>query len=486
MDLTCPAEWLPRWTRLRPAAPALTWDGGSWTWADLAERVDRACRALESRGVGRGRRVGVSVSNRPEMVVAFLAVTRLGGVFVPLNPRLSAAEVAVVVDDCAPCLLVGEAGGLDALPSGVPVAAVEDLLAGGPAAPISAVLPGPEDTIALLYTSGTTGRPKGAVLTHRAFAATAENSRRALDLTPDDRHLIVSPLSFTGGVLTSLQPALATGGQVLVERGFDAGRVLHVLRTERPTVFMAVPAMLALLARHPGFSPDALSSLRYLGSGSAPVPPALFETYRRAGVEIGHAYGLTEGGGLGAVLRPAEAAAHPGSAGRPCALVELRIADERGVPRPAGTVGEIQQRGPSVMTEYWGRPDDTREALLPGGWLRTGDLGRIDGDGYLTVVGRSKDVILSGGINVYPAEVEAVIARHPDVVEAAVAGVPHEVFGETVAAFVVARPGRAPFPDELRDFCSGALADYKIPKVFHWPDVLPRTASGKIVRTALR
>jgi fatty-acyl-CoA synthase len=357
----------------------------------------------------------------------------------------------------------------------------------GPALPQDLPPPAPAEALAILYTSGTTGHPKGAMHSHAGMMHTAINQQAALGLTPHDRHLIVSPLAFTGGILTSVQPALYTGGAILLEPDFDPARLLRRMATDVPTIFMAVPTMLRLLLDEPAFTADAFATIRYLGSGSAPAPLDLLHRYLDIGVRIGHAYGLTEGGGLATQLRPSEAFERLGSAGRACGSVELRIVDADGRDLPAGEVGEIVQRGPSNTLGYWRDEAGTAALFLDADreWLRTGDLGRIDADGYLCVAGRAKDVVITGGMNVYPGDVEAVLAGHPAISESAVLGVPHPVYGETVLAVVVLRPGAQLTLGELREFCSGRLADYKIPRLLQTVAELPRTASGKVLKSAL-
>lgn len=485
--------WVARHARSRPDAPAVTTIGeagvrATTTWAELASRMDRAAATLGAHGVRPGDRVAALASNRIEFYDAYLGAARIGAIFVPLNRRNTARELATILTDARPGVVVVEVD-LRELLSGVSPLDAEVLAAEtltrdgtGPLPPA----PDVDDPVAILYTSGTTGRPKGALFTHRAFWSTGVNQTAALGLDASDRHLVVSPLAFTGGILTSTQPALFSGGEILLEASFEPTRLLARMRDESPTVFMAVPAMLQLLLDHPDFDAAPFASLRYLGSGSAPVPRPLFERYRSLGISIGHAYGLTEGGGLATQLPPADAAEHPGAAGCACPLVELRIVDaETGLPVPPGVVGEIHQRGPSVMRGYWNDPAATATAF-DGDWLRTGDLGSIDGDGYLSIAGRLKDVVITGGMNVYPAEVESAIAEMPGVADVAVIGVPHETFGETVVAVIAPREGAELSLDIVREHLRPLLADYKLPRGLRLVAELPRTSSGKIRKADLR
>jgi len=481
--------WVRRWAEERPDAVALVVDAGDpttvRTWAQLAERQETLAALLEARGVRPGDRVGCLLGNQPEFVETFLATARIGAVFVPLNLRMTADEVAVVVGNAEPTLVVTERSLHDLLAATTVPTLDVDAWDALPAVTPSSPLPTADDLVAILYTSGTTGDPKGAMYTHAAFGYTGLNQTVALDLTPDDRHLVVSPLAFTGGILTGVQPVLFSGGTILLEPSFDPARLLRRMKDEGATIFMAVPTMLSLLLTSPAFTPEAFQTIRYLGSGSAPAPLPLMEAYLEFGVRISHAYGLTEGGGLATQLDPAEAFDHLGSAGKACVTVELRIVGEGGIDQPAGEVGEIWQRGPSTMSGYWRNPQATARALTDG-WVHTGDLGYLTSDGYLTVVGRIKDVIITGGMNVYPADVESVVLSHPAVAEAAVVGVPHEVYGETVEAVVVLKPGATLTIDELRPFVLERLADYKAPRLLRIVDALPRTASGKVLKSELR
>ena len=478
----------------KSAPPHSSMTTSTVTWGELATRMDAAAARLTTLGVRPGDRVAVLVGNTVAFYEAFLGAARIGAVFVPLNVSSAAPELSHIIEDSEPRIIVCDAE-LTSLvaATGVPIADAATLStppgptpSGGDPTPPLPIPPTPDDLVAILYTSGTTGRPKGAEFTHTAFWTTAVNQRESLGLTSADRHLIVSPLAFTGGILTSTQPALMTGGTILLEDGFDPSRLLARMATEAPTVFMAVPAMLKLLIDHPAFDPTAFTSLRYLGSGSAPVPLPLFEQYRALGINIGHAYGLTEGGGLTTQLTPSSAAAHPGSAGQACCLTEIRVVDtETGEAVAPGRAGELQQRGPSTFLGYWRNPDATTETLDEG-WLRTGDLATIDADGYLTIVGRSKDVIITGGMNVYPAEVESVISQIVGVSDVAVVGVAHPIYGETVVAVIRPHPGAAVTFDAVREHCRAQLADYKVPRRLEILDEFPRTASGKVLKRELR
>ena len=418
--------------------------------------------------------------NRSEFLVSFLATNLLGAIFVPVNHRLTAGEVAVYERIAAPVCAVTTDGTTHLFTTQTINIDETPLLAATPIA--DAAGPRADDAVAILFTSGTTGTPKGATFTQEAFLTTARNSVAALELKPGDGHLVVSPLSFTGGILTSTQPILFSGGEMLLMPGFDIDDIFDTLHEFRPAIFMAVPSMLSLLAEHPRFEASYFSSLRYLGSGSAPAPLPLLEKYRSINVNIGHAYGLTEGGGLQTLLSAQEALTHHGTAGRPCVHMQVKIMrDGHEVHR--GETGEIYVQSTACMREYWGDPASSDE-VLKGGWVATGDLGSMDADSYLTIHGRLKEVIISGGINVYPAEVENVLSAHPGIAELAVIGTPSETFGETVTAAIVRRDPDMTAAD-VQHFCRGKLADFKIPKIVVFVETLPRTASGKVIKSAL-
>lgn len=488
------ASWIAYWARVRGDAAAIMFDGAAITWAELADRMDHGARALAALGVRPGDRVAVLMGNRPAFYEGFLAIARLGAVFVPVNVRLSAPEVAHVLHDAGVRVLITEvafAGLLDKLEvADVRVVDADDVLA-----PSLRALPSPQldlaptgfdALLAIVYTSGTTGRPKGAMLTNAAIQFCAQNLVHLYGYTYEDRHLVALPLCFAGGIITLSQPALLSGGTVVLEREFEPERTLHVLGAEQVTVFFTAPAVLQQLRLHPQFGPDAFKTVRLIVAGSAPVPAALLSVYQALGVNVGQGYGLTEGGTVDSFLPVEDAARKIGSVGRGCMYTEIRVTDDADRPVRAGERGEIQLRGPNLMLGYWHNVQATREAFTPDGWLRTGDVGVLDDEGYLSVVDRMKDMLITGGMNVYPAEVESVLYQHADIQEVAVVGVAHEIYGETVAAVVTLRAGAALTLPDLRAFCADKLAGYKIPRILRIVDALPRNASGKVVKYQLR
>ena len=479
------ARWISYWALAQPDRPAVVFEGRQTTYAQLAHRMEAVAESLRARGVGPGDRVLVLLPNRPEFYDVFFGIARLGAVFVPVSNRLTAAEIGHVAHDSGAVLLVTEPGSADVverIAGGPPAVHADDLVDAVPGR-----LPWPDrsDLLAVLYTSGTTGRPKGAMLTHSAVDYAARDLVHMNGYTQDDRHLVVLPLSFTGGIITLSQPVFLSGGTVVLEAGFDPARTLTVLAAERVTVFFAAPALLQLLRLQEGFGAEPFRTVRLIVAGAAPVPRPLLETYHALDVNVSQGYGLTESGSIATCLMPHETAARIGSVGRACLFTEVRIADEAGRSVSAGTRGEILLRSAHLMSGYWEDEAATAAAMVDG-WLRTGDVGLLDDDGYLYVVDRLTDIVITGGLNVYPAEVEAVVFGHPAVAEVAVIGVPHPVYGETVTAVVVTRPGSHIDLDELRAFCAPVLADYKVPRRLEVVDALPRNTSGKVLKFRLR
>lgn len=478
-------SWVTHWASKTPSASGLTFENITFTWREIEAKMYSVAKILISRGIKRGDRVACCLPNRPEFLFAFLGVNLIGAIFVPMNHRLTQREISVNEHIVTPTLAITDENTSQLF--SVPVLNVDanGFVAAHSEADPQSIDPvsTPDDPVAILFTSGTTSAPKGATFTNNAFYTTAKNSAAALSLTPADAHLVVSPLSFTGGILTSTQPILFTGGHMLLLNGFDQEEIFDVIQKHSPTIFMAVPSMLALLAKHPKFNAGTFSSLRYLGSGSAPAPLPLLEIYRHIGIKIGHAYGLTEGGGLQTLLTAEEVEEHHGTAGKACKHMLVRVVDDGGSPLPTGQVGEIQVKSAACMTGYWNEPDKTAE-VLKDGWIATGDLGSIDEAGYLTVRGRAKEVIISGGINVYPAEVENVLSTMDEIEEVAVIGSPSETFGETVTAVIVKRDKNLT-DEQVKEHCRKVLADFKIPKIIRFVEAIPRTASGKVQKNAL-
>lgn len=460
--------------------------GRTITYAALEDRAARAAGLMTQLGVGEGERVAILCRNRPEFFEILFACAKRGAILAPLNWRSPAAELAPLLDDCTPKLLfygvededkaaaLERAGlqliGLDA--------DYEKLLA--QAAPARTDGRWDGDRIwSLLYTSGTTGQPKAVIQTFQMAAVNAFHVTHAFGVRGGDRTVNFLPLFHTAGIQLVTLPTLIVGGTVSVLPGFDIERAFELL--SRTDVFFGVPAVYQQIAEHPRFEASDFSHVRNWGCGGAPLPDALVERFAAKGVRVCNGYGMTETGPTAFVAAPEDAIEKVGSVGRPQMLLEVRIVDADGEDVAEGESGELWMRGPGLTPGYWNRPEETAKAFTPDGWLKSGDIGRRDGDGAFYVAGRIKEMYISGGENVYPAEVENVLARHPGVLESAVIGVPDQKWGEVGRAYIIARPG-VPAPDaaELMSYCRAQLAHYKAPKSFVFVEDFPRTAAGKV------
>ncbi len=464
---TLPEVWARRWAA-QPDAVVLVDGSGSATvgGSELDQRTAEAASVLAARGVGRGDRVLWRAPATLESVGALVAVLRAGAVLVPVSTAARAAEVAHIVADAGPVLALGQepdSGDLTGL--GVPVMSVDDLTR---AAPRAGALPElhPDDDALIVYTSGTTGMPKGAVHTHGSLVAGLTSLTAAWEWGPEDRLVLCLPLFHVHGLCAGLFGTLAAGASAAVFDRFDEADVLGA--APGGTMFFGVPTMYHRLAA--SGRAGELAGLRLCVSGSAPLAADLWHRLAGEGVEVLERYGMTET--LLTLSNPLRGERRPGSVGVPLPGVEAAVGD----PDDQG-VGELMVRGASVCRGYWGRA-----AVTPGEWFATGDLASVAADGYVTIRGRRTELIITGGHNVYPAEVEAVLARHPGVAEVAVVGVPSEEWGETVVAFVVGDPDLT----SLAEFAASQLALFKCPREVRLVGSLPRNALGKVVRGELR
>ena len=487
------------WARWQPDGVAVLSGGRALSWADLDRRTDAIAAGLAGRGLRAGDRLGILGQNSPGWCELVVAAFKLGAAVVPLNIRLSPDELRFIVGHagCAAVAVDGElAPRYDAVAADSGAALrirLEGAGGDGPTLDELAAEPGPapadeidEAAVAIIaYTSGTTGRPKGAMLTQRNLLAFIRLLGAAEGWTAATRTLLCVPLAFTGGIVNNFVGTYGAGGTLVLERTFDPARALELLVDEGITAMIGVPVMWQGIADCPGFDGADLGRLTTAITGGAPVPETLLRTYQRKGVLIRQAYGLTEATALVALLPPALAIDKPRACGRPVLHTEVRLVDEDGRECPAGEAGEILVRGPQVMAGYWGDPDATA-AAVEDGWLRTGDLGRLDDDGLLEIVDRKNDLIISGGLNVYPAEIERVLADFPGMAEAAVVGVPDRRWGEVPAAIV--RGAAGPIDEAaLVAHCRRLLADYKTPRhIVVVDEPLPRSMSGKVLRRELR
>lgn len=485
------ADVIRRHAAQRPEVVAVRQGERALTYRDLDERSSRLAQALLADGVRSGTRVAYLDRSAPEVIELLFAAAKVGAVLVPVNWRLAVRELQAVLDDSqAPLLIAGEtfAGVAVRVPELIVVGdGYEDWLAAHePHDPGRRGEAG--DVIVQMYTSGTTGVPKGVLTTHANLAVTAQTSRR---WAFDERSVSLTPLPmFHIGGIGWAYCGLWHGATTILVRDFEPAAVLDVLERRRVTNAVLVPTMLQMLTAQQGAAERDYSALRSIAYGAAPITtPVLKASLRTFGCGLVGLYGLTESTGGVVALEPED---HDRehllrSAGRPYPWVELRIANPvSGEPHGPGAVGEVWLRAPNVMAGYFNRPAETAAALTADGWLRTGDGGYLDEEGYLFLTDRIKDMIVSGGENVYPVEVEEALAQHPDVAEAAVIGVPHPHWGEAVMALIVPRPGARPAPEELIAFARERLAGYKLPRTIELVTELPRTPSGKVLKRELR
>lgn len=471
-------------------------EGGSESYGAFLALAARYAHALSAEGLAPGDRLAAQVPKSPQALALYAACVQAGVVFLPLNTAYTVDETRYFVEDSGARMLVCDPGRADAL---APVAAAHGAglrtlgadgrgtlaqAAAGRPDSFETVARDPEDLAALLYTSGTTGRSKGAMLSHGNLLSNARVLAEAWRFGPDDVLLHALPIFHTHGLFVATNVALAAGASMIFLPRFDVDDVMDVL--PRATVLMGVPTFYTRLLDDPRLTRDRTAHMRLFVSGSAPLLPdthARFE--RRTGHRILERYGMTETNMN--TSNPYDGERRPGTVGRPLPGVEVKVTDPAsGAALPQGEVGQIEVRGPNVFRGYWRMPGKTAEELRDDGFFITGDLGLFDEDGYLQIVGRGKDLIISGGYNIYPKEIEVLLDAQPGVLESAVVGVPHADFGETPLALIVPEPGATPDPDAIAAALREALARYKHPRAVLLIDALPRNAMGKVMKNVLR
>lgn len=487
---------------LFPEREALVFEKRRFSFRQLTELTEQAAVVLQAHGVSRGDRVGIALANSPAFVAWYYATARVGAIAVSVSTRLTPGETEFILNDCEVSLLAADETKTDALKTEMqtwkgPIVAVDiwsektthSAAVDSSALPSAMVQTEPSEPASILYTSGTTGFPKGATLTHQNVCATVNAFNHLCDMRPDDRLLCAVPLFHCYGQNALLNSGLNAGATVVLQRNFDLHETRRLIIEEKITQLYGVPTMFQLLAD--ACTPEDLSSVRYCFSAATTLPLQVAERWQaKFGMPIYEGYGLTE-------TAPFASYNHrllhiPGSIGVPVDLVEMRIIDpETGNVCAPGELGEIAIRGPNVMSGYWNRPEETA-AILKDGWFHSGDIGRVDERGYFYIVDRVKDMISVGGIKVFPAEVERVLLDHPRIKEAAVVGIPDDVFGERVAAFLTVNAaeddsaGAELDKTDIRGLCQKHLAAFKVPSHIHQIDELPRNPAGKILKTVLR
>lgn len=488
-------SWPARRARTDPHAVALVDSTGSTTYGELNARINRLAHALRDRGVAHGDRVAYLGFNATSFAETLFAVAKLGAVFLPVNTRLAPAELAFVLQDSdARLLLHQEAFSALVSASGVEpglgvVVVTSDgeyrgLEASSDIAPIDTAV-GLDDLFMLQYTSGTSGRPKGVMLTHGNVTWNVVNLMVDVDLSSAEVALVTAPMFHTAALNQVFLPVFLKGGTSLLEAKFDPARALDLIEKHSVTMLFGVTSMYQSIAAESAFPAADLGSLRHALSGGAPIPESLLRTYADRGVALFQGYGLTETSPGATMLRRADSIRKLGSAGTPCFFSDVRVVTAEGTACAADEPGEVLVQGPNVSPGYWRNEDATRSTFQEG-WVRTGDIATVDDEGYLRIVDRLKDMYISGGENVYPAEVEAAVYTHDAVAECAVVGVPDERWGEVGRVFVQLRPGTTLTHEELLDHLADRLARYKLPRSTVVLPQLPHNASGKLLRARLK
>ena len=494
------ADIILRNAAFAPDKAAIRFAGETLSYGALGERIVAVARGLRRAfGIARGDRVAILATNHPDYLVLLYACARLGAIMVPLNWRLAPAEHAYMLADAGAKALVVEQAFAGVLKNvdelGLPVAAIGldfvptggihfDLLASGTA---EGDTPGAStgDPLLIVYTSGTTGRPKGAVLTQDVLIANAVMSQHMHDMTSEDVILTALPMFHVGGLNINTTPALQAGATVELHARFMPGPALAAIETAAVTLAVTVPSTMQAMIEHPAWASTRLTSLRAISTGSTQVPQALIDRFVARGIPVLQVYGSTETAPVAIYTRISGDWRRPGSTGLPGLLCEARIVDDTGREVAHGIAGEVEVRGPNVMREYWNSPDATAETLVDG-WYRSGDIGTRDADGYFTIHDRKKNLIISGGENIYPAEVERVLLQHPAVAEAAIIGIADAKWQEVPVGCIVLRAGSTATGAEIEAFALAQLARFKVPRQYRFMTALPRNAMGKVQHFALK
>jgi long-chain acyl-CoA synthetase len=475
------------------AGPALRMDEFHLSFEEFRDAALRVAAGLRSRGVEPGDRVGMVLPNVLSFPIVFYGALLSGAAVVPMNPLLKAREIEYYLRDSGARIVV--AGEQSAEPAAEAARAVGvDAVTVGPAAPEELMAPerlmtpadrADDDTAVILYTSGTTGQPKGAELTHASLNSNARTTQETLlEATPDDVIMGCLPLFHVFGLTCSLNAGVLAGASLTLIPRFDGGKALSVIERDGVTIFQGVPTMFSAMLHQPDPASRDMSSLRLCVSGGSAMPVEVMRSFEETfGCIVLEGYGLSETSPVASFNHP-HAVRKPGSIGTPIRGVEMRLVDDEGGDVTRGDVGEIAIRGENLMKGYWNRPEDTAKSI-PDGWFRTGDLARQDEDGYFFIVDRKKEMIIRGGYNIYPREIEEALYEHPAVAEAACVGIAHPDLGEEVAAAVALKPGASAEVDELREFVKARVAAYKYPRHVWLVDALPKGPTGKILRRAV-
>jgi fatty-acyl-CoA synthase len=497
-------EWTTRWAARYPNEPYIKYGDLELTKREFNIRINRLANAFQESGIKKGDRVAILMGNSNIFLEILFALSKIGSIMVPLNFRLAAPELEFILNDSEPIMLIYSPEFLalaDELRGKVPtikkyIGEMEgvspgDLLFEKFVADKSEAEPDPgveitlDDPHFIMYTSGTTGKPKGAVVLQGNTQWNAINAINMYTLGTGDVSLCCAPLFHIGALHASATPGLYAGQKLIIQRFFNPNESLKLIEKERVNLMFGIPVMFLFMTLDPDFEKTDFSSVNFFIAGGSPCPRSLIETFMKKGVTFNQGYGMTETATAITALRSEDALRKLGSCGKPVFHTDIRIVDLKGKDLPQGEMGEVIVKGPNVIREYWRRPKETAETIEDG-WLHSGDMGYIDEEGYLFLVDRKKDMYISGGENVYPAEVEDVIMSFEKVADVGVIGIPDKKWGEVGMAIVVKKPDTELAENEVIEFCKGKLAKYKIPKKVAFIDALPRTATGKILKKELR
>jgi fatty-acyl-CoA synthase len=494
---TCLAEWFRRRACEAADRPALTFEGRTWSRHEMQRHIEQISQILVEAGVGRGDRVGYFGFDHAVLLLTLFAAVRLGAIFVPINFRLSDGELQTIVSDAGISVLICDTehapaiGRLGAALCHRACLGVEEILARlalpGVTVEHETVTAAAGDVAMLIYTSGTTGRPKGVMITHDNVWTSNLNGILGNGFCAGDVALNAAPLFHAAGLNTLTLPVLMAGGHVVLQPSFEAGGYLAAIETYRVTVGLMVPTMMLRVSQHPRFTAANLSSMRLMMTGGAPVPGAVLEVFNNRGVVTNQGYGMTETTSAVVVLPSDQAMARVGSCGRATLLADIKLIDAKGVDiKTPFTAGEICMRGRSIAAGYWNLPKESAETFGADGWILSGDGAYFDEDGFYYICDRIKDMIISGGENIYATEIENVLFGHDAIAEVAVVGQKDPEWGERVVVFASLKPEATLDLKELCEFVAPHLARYKMPRELYLVDSLPRTATGKVSKVDLR
>lgn len=497
-------QWTTQWANLYPEEPCIKYGDLSLSKKEFNARINRLSHALLKSGVKKGDRVAALMGNSNVFLEVLFALAKVGGVMVPLNFRLAPPELEFIINDCEPSAMVYSPEFLpvvDALRNSIPTVnkyvcesaggspddmEYESWIASEPESePIPVEEPDMDDPLFIMYTSGTTGKPKGAIITHGNTQWNAINAGITYGMGEGDVIMCCAPLFHIGALNCSATPALYGGSQLVIQRFFDPAGVLELIEKEKVSVMFGIPVMFLFMSQTPEFQTRDLSSMNFFIAGGSPCPKALIQAYMEKGLHFAQGYGMTETSPAITALRTSDALRKIGSCGKPMLHTQVKVVDMENNELPPNEMGEVVVKGPIVMPGYWKRPEATAQTIVDG-WLHTGDMGYFDEEGYLFLMDRKKDMYISGGENVYPAEVEDALMSHPKIADAGVIGVPDEKWGESGLAVVVPAQGEDVSSEEIISYCKERLAGYKVPKRVEFAEELPRTLTGKILKKDLR